>query len=175
MARVIDAATKRFGWTPAPAPSGRGVGVACAAYRNTLVAALAEVAVDKSSGHIQCKRLVMAQDMGVIVNPDGARQQVEGCIIMGLGYALSEEVRFRGGQVLDKGFATYSLPRFSDLPRIETILVDNPGLPAQGGGEPPIVVMGALIANALHDATGIRLNRLPMTPERVLQALGKAG
>jgi isoquinoline 1-oxidoreductase len=112
--------------------------------------------------------------MGVVVNPDGARQQMEGCIIMGLGYALSEEVRFKGGRVLDRGFGTYAIPRFSDLPRIETILIDNPGLAAQGGGEPPIVVMGAVIANAIHDAVGIRLHRLPMTAERILEALRRA-
>jgi CO/xanthine dehydrogenase Mo-binding subunit len=174
MVRVLNAAAGRFGWAAKPAPSGRGVGVACAAYRDTLVAGMAEVTVDKATGRVRVKRLVLAQDMGVVVNPDGARQQMEGSIIMGLGYALSEEVRFKGGRILDRSFGTYTIPRFSDLPRIETILLDNPGLAAQGGGEPPIVVMGALVANAIHDATGIRFNRLPMTPERILKALQRA-
>ena len=174
MARAVDAAASRFGWTPGAAPSGRGVGFACAAYRDTLVAACAEAAVDKSSGRVRVKRIAVAQDMGVVVNPDGARHQMEGCITMGLGYALSEEVRFKGGRILGRSFGTYGIPRFSDVPRIETVLIDDPALPAQGGGEPPIVVMGAVIANAIHDATGIRLNRLPMTPERILKALQKA-
>jgi CO/xanthine dehydrogenase Mo-binding subunit len=139
--------------------------------RDTLVAAMAEVAVNRKTGEVQVKRVVMAQDMGVVVHPDGARQQVEGCVTMGLGYALSEEVRFKAGQVLDENFDSYKIPRFSQIPAIQTILIDNPDLPAQGGGEPAIVVMGALIANAIHDAVGARLLQLPMTPERVKKAL----
>lgn len=171
MVGVLQAAAKAFGWTPKAGPSGRGFGVACADHRDTLVAAMAEVAVDRTTGEVQVKRVVVAQDMGVVVNPDGARQQVEGCVTMGLGYALSEEVRFKSGQVLDENFDTYRIPRFAQVPKIQTILIDNPGLPAQGGGEPAIVVMGALIANAIHDAVGIRLLQLPMTPERVKRAL----
>jgi len=90
---------------------------------------------------------------------------------MGLGYALSEEVRFQAGKVLDENFDTYRIPRFSQVPEIQTILMPNPALPAQGGGEPAIVVMGALIANAIHDAVGVRMLQLPMTPERIKQAL----
>jgi len=90
---------------------------------------------------------------------------------MGLGYALSEEVRFEGGKILDANFDTYHLPRFSWVPRIETVIVPNDGLPPKGGGEPAIINMGAVIANAVYDATGARLRRQPMTPERVLAAL----
>lgn len=171
MIGVLQAAAKAFGWTPKAGPSGRGFGVACADHRDTLVAAMAEVAVDKKTGEVKVKRVVVAQDMGVVVHPDGARQQVEGCVTMGLGYALTEEVRFKHGKVLDENFDTYQIPRFAQVPKIQTILIDNPGLPAQGGGEPAIVVMGALIANAIHDAVGIRLLQLPMTPERVRRAL----
>ena len=127
--------------------------------------------VDRASGAVRVERVVCAQDMGVVVNPDGATMQVEGCITMGLGYVLSEEVRFRGGQVLDENFDTYEMPRFSWLPRIETVLVKNDELAPQGGGEPAIVPMGAAIANAVFDATGARLFRLPMTPARVKAAL----
>ena len=171
LAHVLQTAAKAFGWTPKPAPSGRGWGVACAEHRETMVAAMAEVAVDRKSGEVQVKRVVVAQDMGVVVNPDGARQQVEGCVTMGLGYALSEEVHFKNGRVLDENFDTYRIPRFAQMPAIQTILIDNPDLAAQGGGEPAIVLMGALIANAIHDAVGVRLLQLPMTPERVKQAL----
>ena len=171
MIAVLHAAEKVFGWTPRPGPSGRGFGVACADHRDTLVAAMAEVAVDAKTGEVQVKRVVVAQDMGVVVNPDGARQQMEGCITMGLGYALSEEVRFKDGKVLDENFDTYKIPRFSQVPEIQTILIDNPSLPAQGGGEPAIVVMGALLANAIHDAVGVPMLQLPMTPERIRKAM----
>ncbi len=171
LAAALGEAAKAFGWKPAPAPSGRGFGVACAIHRNTVVAAMAEVAVDRGTGAVTVKRVTVAQDMGVVVNPTGARQQVEGCVTMGLGYALHEEVRFRNGEVLDVNLDTYHIPRFSDVPPVETILIPNPRLVAQGGGEPAIIVMGALIANAIHDAVGVRLRELPMTPERVRKAL----
>jgi len=117
------------------------------------------------------KRVVAAQDMGLVINPDGAKMQIEGCISMGLGYVLTEELNFRGGEILDTNFATYNLPRFSMVPRIETILISNDELAPQGGGEPAIVPMGAVIANAVFDATGVRMYRLPMTAPRVLAAL----
>jgi len=107
------------------------------------------------------------------VNPEGARLQMEGAITMGLGYALSEEVRFKGGEILDSNFDTYTIPRFSWLPEIETVILDAQDSPPQGGGEPPIICMGAVIANAVFDATGARLLQLPMTPERVKDALSK--
>ena len=171
--RVLKMAAERFGWVALPGPSGRGVGVACGSWRGTIVATMAEVAVDRSTGQVRVKRVVQAQDMGLVINPDGARQQMEGAIVMGLGYSLSEGMRFKAGRILDENFDTYPLPRFSWLPVIETVLVDNPALQAQGGGEPPIVCMGAVIANAIHDAVGARVFELPMTPERILAAIAK--
>lgn len=171
MRRVLEAAAKQFGWKPAKGAGGRGAGVACAIYLGTYVATMAEVAVDRSSGRVQVSRVVCAQDQGVVVNPDGSRQQMEGSITMGLGYALTEEVRFKDGEVLDRNFDTYRIPRFSWLPRIETVLIDNAETPASGCGEPPIVTMGAVIANAIFDASGARLLELPMTPERVMKAI----
>ncbi len=104
-----------------------------------------------------------------MVNPDGARMQMEGCIAMGLGYVFGEEIRFSGGEILDSNFGTYSVARFSWMPqRIDTAFVANSGLPPKGGGEPAIINMGAVVANAIFDATGVRIYRLPMTPERVL-------
>jgi nicotinate dehydrogenase subunit B len=171
MRRVIEACADRFGWKPAKPPSGRGVGVSCVNYLGTYVTTMAEVAVDKVSGKVRAQRVVCAQDMGEVINPDGARAQMEGCITMGLGYTLSEEVHFQGGTIKDLNFDTYEIPRFSWLPKIETVLVDNPGLAAQGGGEPPIVNMGAVVANAVFDATGARSFRLPITPARLKEAL----
>jgi isoquinoline 1-oxidoreductase len=166
--RVLEAAADRFGWTPAVAPSGRGVGVACSIDAGTCVAAVAKVEVDRRTGKVRVTRIVCAQDMGIVVNPTGAMMQIEGGLTMGLGYALTEELRFRGGEVLDRNFDTYALPRFGDVPAIEAILVKNDGLSPQGGGEPAITVAGAVIANAVFDATGVRHFRLPITSARVL-------
>ncbi len=171
MRRVLEAAAKQFAWTPKPAPSGRGFGVACGDDAGTYVAAMAEVKVDKATGRVQVVRVVCAQDMGIVVNPEGARQQMEGCITMGLGYTLSEEVRFKDGVVLDTNFDTYELPRFSGVPRIETVILDSPDLAPQGGGEPAIVTTGAVLANAVFDAVGARVVQLPMTPARVKSAM----
>lgn len=133
----------------------------------------AEVDVDLKTGKIVVKRIVSALDMGLCVNPEGVRMQMEGCATMGLGYTLTEELRFRGGEILDTNFDTYEIPRFSWVPRIETIIVENRDLPPQGVGEPPIICTGAAVANAVFDATGARLERLPMTRARVLEAMKK--
>jgi CO/xanthine dehydrogenase Mo-binding subunit len=109
--------------------------------------------------------------MGCVINPEGAKTQMEGCVTMGLGYALSEEIHFKGGEIFDINFDTYEIPRFSWLPKIETVLIDAGGSPPQAGGEPPIICMGAVIANAIYDATGARLFHLPMTPERIKEAI----
>ena len=90
---------------------------------------------------------------------------------MGLGYALTEGIRFRNGRVLDENYDTYEMPRFSWLPKIEVVLVDNPDLAPQGCGEPAVTTMGAVLANAIHDAIGVRLYTLPMTPARIKEAL----
>ncbi|OIQ95717.1 nicotinate dehydrogenase subunit B [mine drainage metagenome] len=175
MITVLKAAAEAFGWKPAAAPSGRGVGVACSIDAGTYVATMAELAVDPASGRVSVRRIVCAQDMGIVVNPDGAKMQMEGAITMGLGYALAEELRFNGGEILDRSFGSYPIPRFSWLPKIETVLVSNDGLAPQGGGEPAITPMGAVLANAVFDATGARLFRLPMTPERIRSAIAAKG
>ena len=174
MRRALEAVAKQFGWKAGKAPSGRGFGVACGVYSNACAATMAEVTVDPKTGHVQVKRVASALDVGLAVNPDGLRQQMEGSIAMGLGYALTEEVRFKDGEVLDRNFDSYRIPRFSWMPKIETVLIDNPGMPAVGAGEPPIITMGAVIANAVYSAVGVRMRQLPMTPVRVLAAIKKA-
>jgi nicotinate dehydrogenase subunit B len=169
--RVLEAAAEKFGWEPAPGPSGRGLGVAIGTDVDTWVAEIAEVQVDPVTGHVQVKRVVCAQDMGLVVNPQGATLQVEGCITMGLGYTLSEDIHFQNGMILDRNFDTYELPRFSAVPKIETVLLDLPDQPAHGGGEPAVILVGAVVANAIYDATGARLLQLPMTPERIRKAI----
>jgi len=173
MRRVLQAAADAAGWKPAPGPSGKGRGIACGIDAGTYVALVAEVEVERQTGRTRVTRVVAAQDMGLVVNPEGARMQVEGSVTMGLGYVLAEELRFQGGEILDRSFANYAIPRFSWLPRIETVLVKNDELAPQGGGEPAIVPLGAAVANAIFDATGARLDRLPMTPERVRAAVAK--
>ena len=173
MKRVLKAAAEKFGWTPSKAPSGRGFGVACAMDAGTYVAHMAEVEVDSTNGRVQVKRVVCAQDMGLVINPEGAKLQIEGCITMGLGYALTEEIHFQDGKIFDLNFDTYEIPRFSGLPEIDAVLIDNKDTPPQGGGEPAIVCMGAVIANAIYDAVGARLYQLPMSPERIRQAINK--
>jgi nicotinate dehydrogenase subunit B len=168
---VLEAAAKAFGWKPAAGVSGQGRGIAVGIDSGTYCALVAEVAVDRTTGAIDVKRVVAAQDMGIVVNPEGAIMQMEGCVAMGLGYVLSEELRFRGGDILDRNFDTYAIPRFSWMPKIESVLVKNDELSPQGGGEPAIVPMGAAIANAVYDAVGVRMYRLPMTRERMLAAL----
>jgi isoquinoline 1-oxidoreductase len=169
--RVLKAAAEAIGWKAAAGPSGQGRGIAIGIDAGTYCALAAEVDVNRSTGEIKVNRVVAAQDMGQVINPEGAKMQMEGCVTMGLGYVLTEELRFKGGEILDTGFGTYELPRFSRVPRIETVLVRNDELSPQGGGEPAIVPMGAVIANAVFDLTGTRLYRLPMTPARVLAAL----
>ena len=169
--RVLKAAADAFGWKAAPGPSKQGRAIAVGEDAGTICALVAQVDVDRTTGAIRVNRIVAAQDMGLVINPDGAKMQMEGCIMMGLGYVLSEELRFRGGEILDANFATYELPRFSHLPKIETVIVKNDDLAPQGGGEPAIVPMGAVIANAVFDLTGVRMDRLPMTPARMLAAL----
>lgn len=173
MIAVLKAVAEKFGWTPAKGPSGRGYGIACGIDAGTYVAHMAEVKVNKNTGRIEVIRVVCAQEMGLCVNPQGATLQMEGCITMGLGYALSEEVRFNGGRIFTENFDNYELPRFSIVPKIETVILDRPDQPAQGGGEPAIICMGAVIANAVFDATGARVLQLPMTPARVRAALSK--
>jgi CO/xanthine dehydrogenase Mo-binding subunit len=120
---------------------------------------------------VKVKRVVCAQDMGLVINPEGATIQMEGCITMGLGYALREDIRFKDGEILDLNFDTYEIPRFSWVPQIETVILDRKDDAPQGGGEPAIVVMGAVIGNAIYDAVGVRLNHMPMNPERIKEAL----
>jgi len=170
MRRVLEAAAQKFTWKPSKAPSGRGCGAACGIRSGAYVATMAEVEVDRSTGKVQVKRMVHAQDMGLVINPEGAKQQMEGSLIMGLGYALREEIHFKNGEVLDLNFDTYQIPRFSWTPAIETVLIEE-NSPPQGGGEPAIVCVGAVMANAIFDAIGVRLYQFPMTPERILAAM----
>ena len=169
----LKAVADKFGYVAGKAPSGRGIGIACGSDAGAWVAHMAEVKVDKSTGKVKVVRIACAQDMGLCVNPEGATIQMEGCITMGLGYTLGEEVLFEGGKILTHSLDAYDIPKFSWLPKIDTVILDRKDKPPQGGGEPAIIAIGAVVANAIFDATGARLYRMPMTPARVLEALKK--
>jgi isoquinoline 1-oxidoreductase len=173
MIGVLKAVADKFGYTAGKTPGGRGIGIACGIDAGSWVAHIAEVKVDKTTGHVKVIRVACAQDMGLCINPEGATIQMEGCITMGLGYAFTEEIQFKGGDIRNHSFDTYDLPRFSWVPKIDTVIMDKKDQAPQGGGEPSIICMGAVIANAIFDATGARLYQLPMTPSRVLEALKK--
>jgi nicotinate dehydrogenase subunit B len=174
--RALEVAAEKFGWTPARRPSGRGVGVSCGTYKNdSRAVSMAEVEVDRKTGHVRVKRVVVVMDQGLTANPESSKLQLEGGIIMGLGYTLTEEIRFRGGNILTRDLDSYRIPRFSWAPRIETYLIDNQSTPPAGCGEPPTITVGALIANAIFDAVGVRLFHLPMTPDRVKDAIARKG
>jgi isoquinoline 1-oxidoreductase len=173
MIDCLKAVADKFGYVPGKTPSGRGIGIACGTDAGTWLAEMAEVKVDKNTGKVQVARIACAQDMGLCVNPEGALIQMEGCITMGLGYTFSEEVFFEGGNILTRGYDTYEIPRFSWLPKIDCVILDRKDKPPKGGGEPAIIAIGAVVANAIYDATGARLYRVPMTPARVLNAIKK--
>jgi len=171
MIGVLKAVADKFGYVPGKAPSGRGIGIACGTDAGTWVAHIAEVEVDLKTGKVKVLRLSCAQDMGLCVNPQGTLIQMEGCLTMGLGYTLTEELRFEGGNIRDRNFDSYEIPRFSWLPKLECVIMDKKDQAPQGGGEPAIIAVGAAVGNAIFDATGARLFRVPFTPERVLEAI----
>jgi isoquinoline 1-oxidoreductase len=128
------------------------------------VATAAEVALDRS-GAVRVVRLVTAFECGAIVNPDHLLNQVEGSLVMGLGGALFEAVRFENGRITSDRFSRYRVPRFSDAPALDVVLLDRKDLPSAGAGETPIVAVAPAIGNAIFDATGVRLRGLPLVPQ----------
>ena len=171
MIGVLKAVAEKFGYVPGKTPSGRGIGIACGTDAGTWVAHMAEVEVDRNTGKVKVLRLACAQDMGLCVNPQGALLQMESCLTMGLGYTLTEEVKYEGGNIRDRNFDSYEIPRFSWLPKLDCVIMDRKDQAPQGGGEPAIIGVGAAVGNAIFDATGARLFRVPFTPERVLEAI----
>jgi len=171
MIRVLNNAANKFGHNFNKGPSGKGFGIACTNYLNTYVATIVHVSVNKSTGMVKVEHLVCAQDMGEIINPQGAKLQIEGGITMGLSAALFEEIEFSSGKIRTENFDSYQITRFADSPSIDIILVDNPDVPPQGCGEPAITTVGAALANAIFDAVGAMVYILPMTPERILAAM----
>jgi isoquinoline 1-oxidoreductase len=130
--------------------------------KGSYIATCAEVAV--SNGRVKIVRVTAAFECGAVVSPDGLRNQIEGSIVMGLGGALFEAVDFENGKIINNRLSRYRVPRFSDVPGIEIVLVDRKDLPSAGAGETPIVAIAPALGSAIFDATGIRLRSLPMIP-----------
>ena len=161
---VFEAAAKKFGWGRAKV-AGQGFGMGGGFEKAGNVATCAEVAVDRTSGEVKVVRVVTAFECGAIVNPDNLRNQIEGSNIMGLGGALFEAIEFENGKVLNGRFSSYRVPRFSDVPVLETVLLDRKDIPSAGAGECPMIGLAPAIGNAIFDATGVRLRSLPMVPD----------
>jgi isoquinoline 1-oxidoreductase len=161
---VLEAAAKAFGWGKSRPGKDRGFGIAGGFEKGGYVANCLEVAVDHASGKVRIARIVTAFECGPIVNPDGLKNQVEGSIIQGLGGALFEAIEFENGKILNPRFSRYRVPRFSDVPPLETVLLDRKDLPPAGAGEAPIITVAPAIGNAIFDASGIRLRSLPLIP-----------
>ncbi|HSP54416.1 MAG TPA: molybdopterin cofactor-binding domain-containing protein [Dehalococcoidia bacterium] len=158
--RVLENAADAFGWEAGGSPSQRGVGVAIGTDVGSYVGTCLELKV--AGSEIQVQRVVTALDCGLAVNPEGAKNQVEGSTIMGLGAALYEGVEVRNGVILNSTLTRYQVPRMNNAPDIEVVLVGDPGEPSTGAGEPGIVTVAPAVANAVFDQTGGRLRELPL-------------
>ena len=161
---VLTKAAEKFGWDKARSDATRGFGLACGLEKGGYVASCAEVSIAQPGGKVKIERVVTAFECGAIVNPEHLKNQVEGAVVMGIGGALFETVEFDNGRILNPHLAQYRVPRFSDTPRLETILVDRKDLPSAGAGETPIVALAPAVGNAIFRATGLRIRSLPMAP-----------
>jgi nicotinate dehydrogenase subunit B len=169
---VLEAAAERGGWGRA-LPAGEGLGLAFGRYENNeaYVATVAHVRVDEATGAIQLLRMVVAHDCGLIINPDGLRNQIEGNTIQAASRALKEEVRYEAAGITSLDWLTYPILTFAEVPELDIVLLNRPEEPAVGAGEPATITVAPAIANAVYAATGTRLRAVPFTPERVRAAL----
>jgi len=178
---VIKAAADKFGWQKRVSPqrqtgvkvTGRGIAYAQrGGGGGTRVAVIAEVDVDRGSGKIFARRFVVAHDCGQIINPDGLAKCIEGNVIQGISRTLWEEVKFNDKNVTTIDWITYPILDITETPEsIESVLIDHPEIAPSGAGEPSIRPVAAAVANAIFDATGVRIRRVPFSPDRVRQSM----
>jgi nicotinate dehydrogenase subunit B len=182
-AAVIKAAAEKARWSPRPSPNPRagqgnlmvGRGFSYTERNGTIVAAVAEVEVDRRSGRVWAKKFTVAHDCGLIINPKGLELTIEGNVVMAVSRTLFEEVAFDRNQVLSVDWTSYPILEIQDAPeRIDIVLINRPELAPAGAGEPATRTVPAAIANAIFDATGVRIRRVPITPARVRAALARA-
>lgn len=162
---VLDAAAEKFGWGKQERAKYHGRGIACGSEKGSFIATCAEIFADRKTGKVKVLRVVAAFECGAIINPDQLKNQIEGSIVMGLGGALFEAIQFANGKILNPHFADYRVPRFSDVPQIEVVLLDRKDIKSLGAGETPIVCIAPAVGNAIADATGVRLRSMPMIPD----------
>ncbi len=162
---VLKAATDAFGWKNGNIHPGHGIGLAVGTEKGSYLAACVEVLADKDSGSVKVIRAVSAFDCGAVVNPNHLKNQVEGALVMGLGGALFESIEFENGMVTNPHLSEYRVPRFSDVPKIEVVLIDRKDAASAGAGETPIVCIAPAIGNAIFNAANIRLRSMPMAPD----------
>jgi nicotinate dehydrogenase subunit B len=169
---VLKAAAQKADWGAA-LPPGEGLGIAFARYENeeAYVATVAQVHVDAGSGEVRVKRIVVAHDCGLIINPDGLRNQIEGNAIQSASRALKEQVTWAHSHITSLDWDSYPILNFSEAPDVEVILINRPDQPAMGAGEPSTITTAPAIANAIYAATGARVREIPFTAERVRAAL----
>lgn len=159
---VLEAAANAFGWSRKKT-EGRGRGIACGFEKGGYIATAAEVSVDPKTALVKLERVVESFECGAIVNKLHLHNQVEGAVVQAIGGALFESIQFKNGQVLNGKFSKYRLPRFSDMPAIEIVLLDRKDLPSAGAGETPIVGLAPAVANAVFDLTGKRIRSMPLS------------
>jgi isoquinoline 1-oxidoreductase len=174
---VLAAATEKFDWTgrSAKREANTGVGLACGTEKGSFVAACAQVAVDRATGAIKVLRVCEAFECGAIQNPANLRAQVEGSILMGLGAVLRERTEFADGKITNAAFSEYLVPRMDDLPELDTVLINRRDLPSVGAGETPIIAIAPAIANAVFQATGVRVRSMPISAEVLRRSTETAG
>jgi nicotinate dehydrogenase subunit B len=174
---VLEAVAKRADWSNRPSPQGASVksgrGVAFVQYDRTeaYVGAVADVDVNPADGQIRVKRVVVAHDCGLIINPDGLRNQIEGNVIQAMSRTLKEEVKFDRSVVTSLDWTLYPILRFPEIPEVIIELINRPDQPAVGAGEATTSVIAPAIANAIFHATGTRLRTIPFTADRVKAAM----
>jgi len=163
---VLEAAAQRFHWRERVKHKqpDQGVGLACGTEKGSYVAACAEVRVERTQNALTVLHVGEVFECGAVVNPSNLLAQVQGCILMGLGPALREEMRFANGRIRNPSFAQYLVPRFEDVPELDIHLLDRPDLPSVGAGETPIIAIAPALANAVAHATGQRIHALPIRP-----------
>jgi nicotinate dehydrogenase subunit B len=177
---ALKTVAEKARWQKRPSPAARatgttasGRGIALTRRSDGYAALVADVEVDKSTGKVAVQRITVAHDCGLIVNPDGVKNQVEGNVIQGVSRTLLEEVAFDGTGVTSLDWASYPILKFADVPNVDIALINRQDVAPLGAGELATVPVPAAIANAIFDATGVRLREVPFTPKRILAALQK--
>jgi CO/xanthine dehydrogenase Mo-binding subunit len=172
MRAVLTAAADKFGWGKSKPAANRGFGLACGFEKGGYLGTCVEIAIespspkeDAKNNRVRIVRVVASFECGAVVNPKHLENQIEGALVMAIGGALFESVEFANGKILNPKFSSYRVPRFSDMPQVEIVILDRKDIPSAGAGETPIVGLAPAVANAIFNASGVRLRSLPLAPK----------